>query len=98
MTNEVVDLLIALNEGTISIEEVAHRFKQRTWPRHRGSEPTTYTEMAAAQLEDPDTYIPGSFDDVTAAYHRGELSEQQYDVLANAMAESRRAEDAAADQ
>jgi hypothetical protein len=37
--------------------------------------------------------VPGSFDDVLAAYDRGDLSRTQYRVLAEAAAESLRAED-----
>jgi hypothetical protein len=94
MTDEVNDLLNALHLGTMSLDEVAKQFRQRSWPRRQSARTTTYTEIAQAEFQDPEAYIPGSFDDVTAAYHRGELSDQQYDVLATAMAESIQAEDA----
>jgi hypothetical protein len=93
MTNEVIDLLTALRDGTMNIDEVARRFRERSWPRRDSPRPTTYLELAARAQEDPDPYIPGSFDDVAAAFHRGDLSNGQYDVLAHAMAESMRAED-----
>ena len=92
-TSEVSHLLNALRDGTMSLEEVAQQFRKRSWPRRRSAPTTTYTEIASAELEDPDPYIPGSFDDVTAAYHRGELSDEQYDLLALAMSESLAAED-----
>ena len=95
MTSEVTDLLNALKDGSMSLDEVSQRFRDRSWPRRRKHVPATYLEMAAAAQEDPEPYLPGSFDDVTAAYHRGDLSDEQYDVLANAMAESKRAEDEA---
>jgi hypothetical protein len=95
MRNEVTDLLEALNDGALTLEEVAQRFRERAWPRRRRARPTTYLELAAAELEDPDPYIPGSYDDVAAAYHRGQLSDDQYAVLIEAIAESKRAEDAA---
>ena len=95
MTNEVTDLLEALHDGTMTVEEVARRFRERTWPRRRRTPPTSYMEMAAAELQDPDPYIPGSYDDVAAAYHRGRLTDDQYGVLVEAIAESKRAEDAA---
>jgi hypothetical protein len=47
-------------------------------------------EMAAAALEDPEPYVPGSFDEVAAAYRRGELTRPQYRALAEAVAESLR--------
>lgn len=92
MTNEVNDLLRALREGHMTLDEVAQKFRQRKWPR-LGPQPATYAELAKAELEDPEPHVPGSFDDVTLAYHKGELSDRQYDVLAAAMAESKGAED-----
>jgi hypothetical protein len=93
MTSEVSDLLDALRDGTMTLDEVAQRFRERQWPRRRRPPPASYLEMAARVQEDPEPYDPNSFDDVTAAYHRGELSDSQYDKLAEAMAESKRAED-----
>ena len=93
MTSEVSDLIKALRDGTMTLDEVAQRFRERQWPRHRRSPPASYLEMAARAQEDPEPYVPGSFDDVTDAYDRGELSGDQYDILAEAMAESKRAED-----
>jgi hypothetical protein len=93
MSNEVTDLLSALHEGTLSLDDVARRFRDRTWPRRDTTWPTTYRELAARSQEDPEPYEPGSFDDVAAAFHRGDLSSEQYQVLSQAMAESMRAED-----
>jgi hypothetical protein len=93
MTSEVSDLINALRDGTMTLDEVAQRFRERQWSRRRRPPPASYLEMAARAQEDPEPYDPNSFDDVTAAYHRGELSDSQYDTLAEAMAESKRAED-----
>jgi hypothetical protein len=49
--------------------------------------------LAAQAQEDPEPDIPGSFDEVTAALYRGEISDDDYEVLAQAMAASKRAED-----
>jgi hypothetical protein len=49
--------------------------------------------MAAAVQEDPEPYVPGSFDELAAAYRRGELTRGQYRTLAEAVAESLHAED-----
>jgi hypothetical protein len=92
MTSEVSDLIKALRDGTMTLEQVAQRFRERKWPRRRPP-PSSYLEMAARAQEDPEPYVPGSFDDVTDAYDRGELSSEEYDTLAEAMAESKRAED-----
>jgi hypothetical protein len=93
MTSEVTDLITALRDGSTSLEEVASRFRERTWPRTKGPSPASYLEMAAAAQEDPEPYVPGSFDQVAAAYRRGEITRAQYRVLAEAVAESFRAED-----
>ena len=93
MTSEVTGLLAALKDGSLSLDEVARRFRERTWPRRRKPAPATYLEMAAAAQEDPEPDGAGSFDDVDAAYDRGDLSDDEYDALAKAMAESLRAED-----
>jgi hypothetical protein len=93
MSNEVTDLLSALHDGTMSVDDVARRFRERAWPRRDTNWPTNYRELAARAQEDPEPYAPGSFDDVAAAFHRGELTSEQYQVLAQAMADSMRAED-----
>ena len=95
MTNEVSELLDALHKGTMSLDEVVRRFKNRRWPRRRSPTPATYMEMAAAELQDPEPYLPGSFDDVIAAYDQQKISRDQLRVLSEAVAEAQRAEDAA---
>src|SRR6266568_92774 len=75
MTNEVIDLLDALYRGEMTLDAVAQRFRDRKWPRRRRPQPTTHLELAAAELEDPEQYVPGSYDDVAAAYHRGRLTD-----------------------
>ncbi len=93
MTSEVTELMSALRDGTMSLNEVAQRFRARTWPRRARPRPTSYLELAAQAQEDPEPDIPGSFDEVTAALYRGEISDDDYEVLAQAMAASKRAED-----
>ena len=93
MSTEITDLIAALHDGTMSLEEVAQQFRERSWPRNRKPEPQTYLELAAAAQQDPEPYVPGSFDDVVAAYDRGEISDDEYEVLSEAVAESKRAED-----
>jgi len=88
MTNEVKDLIAALRDGSLSLQEVAQRFRERTWPRTAPPRPTSYLEMAAAANRDPEPDVPGSFDEVVGAYDRGEITHAQYRVLAQAVAES----------
>jgi hypothetical protein len=84
--DEVTELITALRTGALSLEDVAQRFRTRTWARtRRPSARDTYQE--AEQL-DPPLPVPGSIDDLTAAYDRGELTWEQYRVLAEAVAEA----------
>jgi hypothetical protein len=96
--SEVSELIAALRSGTMSLEEVAGRFRQRTWARTRHSAPQSYSELAAIAQSDPESDVPGSIDEVTAAYDRGELTRDQYRVLAHAMADSINAEYEAQDR
>jgi hypothetical protein len=93
MTSEVTDLIKELRAGTMTLDEVAQRFRERKWPRRPGTASATYLEMAAKAMDDPDPYVPGSFDDVSAAFHRGDLSREEYRVLSDAAAEAKREED-----
>jgi hypothetical protein len=90
--NEVADLLGALRSGSMSLDEVAQRFRDRAWTDPVTPEPRTYLELAAAAQTDPEADIAGSFDEVTAAYDRGEISKEQYRTLAHAVAVSINAE------
>ena len=93
MSTDVSELIVALQNGSMTLEEVADRFRERSWPRRNVEKAATYLDLAATAERDPDPYLEGSFDDVAAAFHRGELSDVQYEVLAQAMAESMRQED-----
>lgn len=93
MSSEIPELIAALRNGTMSLEQVAERFRQRSWPRRTTPVPTTYPERAAAAQQDPEAYRSGSFDDIAAAHQEGMLSDDEYEVLSEAVAESKRAED-----
>jgi hypothetical protein len=93
MDSEIAELISALRNGTISLDEVAQRFRERSWPRRNTQQSATYLDLAAAAERDPDPYLEGSFDEVAMAFHRGELSDSEYETLAQAMADSMRRED-----
>jgi hypothetical protein len=84
--SEVKQLLAAFQMREIELDELADRFRGRSWPIARRPAPTNYAEMAEQQDPEPD--VPGSFDEVTAAYDRGELTREQYRTLAHAVAEA----------
>jgi len=93
MASEGSDMIKALRQGTMTLDQVAQQFRERKWPRRRRPPAASYLEVAARAQEDPEPYVPGSFDDVAAAFHRGDLSRFEYRVLSEAIAESKRAED-----
>jgi hypothetical protein len=93
MSNEVTDLLNALRDGTMSVDAVAGRFRERSWPRRKYPPRKSDLDLALEAQQDPEPYVAGSYDDVAAAYHRGDLTIEQYDVLAHAIADSKEAED-----
>ncbi len=93
MNNEVSQLLDALYDGSMKLDEVVEIFRQRSWPHREMVSGATYLEMATAEQEDPDPYIPESYDDVVAAYDRGRLTDAEYETLVNAIAASRRTEE-----
>jgi hypothetical protein len=82
--HEVPHLLAALAAGEMSLGDVAAAFRHRTWPDVRRAAPATGRELA--EQRDPDVDVPGSYDEVTAAYDRGELTSEQYRVLSGAVA------------
>jgi folate-dependent tRNA-U54 methylase TrmFO/GidA len=51
--------------------------------------------MAARAQEDPRPTVQNSYDEVTSAYARGDLTREEYDVLSDAVLEAGRAEDQA---
>ena len=90
MTREVNDLIEALQNGTMSLEEVAEEFRQRSWPGRPMPRPTSYLELATAAISDPEPDPPGSFSEVASAYARGKIDRTQYSVLSEAAAEGMR--------
>jgi hypothetical protein len=95
MTNEVAEILDALHAGTLTTEDVARRFRSRKWPRRQREAVDSYAKILEGEISDPDIYIPGSFDDVIAAYDQQKIDREQLRILSEAVAESQRAEDAA---
>jgi hypothetical protein len=93
MNSEVTDLIKALRDGTMTLDQIAQRFRERSWPRRTRPSPSTYLELAAAAQQDSQPYVSGSFDDVVAAHQEDEITDEEYAVLSDAVAESKRAED-----
>lgn len=85
-TSEVDYLISALRSGNLTLTEVADRFRARSWPRSRRA--AAQTPLEWAEQQDPQPDVPGSYDDLTGAYDRGQLTAEQYDVLSGAVADS----------
>ncbi|MGB6455573.1 MAG: hypothetical protein WBH47_13940 [Streptosporangiaceae bacterium] len=84
--SDVTECIAALRAGRMSLDEVAEWFRQREWGAARRPAPATHAEMARQQDVEPD--VPGSYDDVTAAYDRGDLTSEEYRVLSDAVADA----------
>jgi hypothetical protein len=93
MSTEITELIAALRDGRMTLDEVAERFRRHSWPARATPPPETYLELATAAQQDPPLDVPGSFDEVTAAYDRGEITRAAYRQLAEAAAESATAAD-----
>ncbi len=91
--SEVTELIDSYKAGELTLDELAQRFRTRQWPATTPSPPSSYLEMAARAQEDPRAAVPNSYDDVTAAYARGELTREEYDLLSDAVLEAGRGED-----
>lgn len=95
-TSELDDLISALRSGSLTLTEVAERFRVRSWPRTRRA--AAQTPLEWAEQQDPQPDVPGSYDDLTGAYDRGRLTAEEYDMLSDAVADSIRAEAEPRDQ
>jgi hypothetical protein len=85
--SEVTDLIDAYRRGELTLEELARRFRERAWPERRPPA-RTREEIYQRELEDPEPIQHGSFDEVVSAFHRGDITGDEYDVLARAVAEA----------
>jgi len=82
----VTAMLTSYRAGTYTLDDLSLEFRARRWPRVPDVCPPEL-EQARAAIDDPEPYVPGSFDDVVLAYDRGWLSDEDYDVLSGAAAE-----------
>jgi hypothetical protein len=77
----VTAMLRSYREGLLSLDDLSLEFRARRWPRVPDVCPPEL-ESAREAIDDPEPYVPGSFDDVVLAYDLGWLSDADYDVLA----------------
>lgn len=84
--SDITEGIAALRAGRLSLDELAARFRQRTWTLARREPPETRAERAARRDPPPD--VPGSVDEVTNAYDDGLLSWEEYRALSHAAADA----------
>jgi hypothetical protein len=79
----VIAMLGSYREGQLTLDDLTLEFRVRRWPVVPDVCPPEL-DQARAAIDDPEPYVPGSFDDVVLAYDLGWLSAADYDVLATA--------------
>ena len=82
---EVTMMIWAYLAGEMTLAVLAGRFRSRRWPAVPPATPPGMEEATAA-IDDPEPYVPGSFDDVVRAYDRGWITDPDYEALAAAAA------------
>jgi hypothetical protein len=81
----VTSMLTSFRDGTSTLDDLSLEFRARRWPQVPDVCPPEL-EQARTAIDDPEPYVPGSFDDVVLAYDRGWLSDDDYEVLSGAAA------------
>lgn len=92
--SEVTDLINKYKAGHLTLDELAQMFRTRHWPPTPPPGRTSrYLDMAAQAQQDPGSDVPGSFDDVEAAFFRHDLTAEEYELLHDAVADASQAGD-----
>jgi hypothetical protein len=81
----VTAMLVSYRDGRLTLDDLSLEFRVRRWPQVPDVCPPEL-DQARAAIDDPEPYVPGSFDDVVLAYDLGWLSDPDYEVLAPAAA------------
>lgn len=79
----VTAMLVSYRDGRLTLDDLSLEFRARRWPQVPDVCPPEL-EQARAAIDDPEPYVPGSFDDVVLAYDLGWLSDADYNLLATA--------------
>ena len=79
----VTAMLTSYREGRLGLDDLTLEFRVRRWPQVPDVCPPEL-DQARAAIDDPEPYVPGSFDDVVLAYDLGWLADADYDILATA--------------
>jgi hypothetical protein len=80
---EVTAMIGSYRSGTLTLDALCRKFRSRRWPAVPPACPAGL-DKAAPAIDDPEPYIPGSFDDVVRAYDLGWIADPEYEALAAA--------------
>ncbi|MGH3217303.1 MAG: hypothetical protein ACRDPY_01000 [Streptosporangiaceae bacterium] len=84
---EVTTMIRSYLDGEMTLGALCREFGSRRWPAVLPVTPMDLGDAAAA-IDDPEPWVPGSFDDVVRAYDRGWITDPDYEALAAAAAAS----------
>jgi Zeta toxin len=79
----VTEMITSFTAGQLTLDALALEFRARRWPPVPSACPPGM-QAAASAIDDPEPYVPGSFDDVVLAYDLGQLTDHDYEQLASA--------------
>jgi hypothetical protein len=82
-TGGAADMIASYLSGQLTLEDLASEFRAQRWRAAPQATPPGL-EKAAPAIDDPEPYVPGSFDDVVLAYDLGQLCDADYEALARA--------------
>jgi hypothetical protein len=79
----VTSMLVSYRDGRLTLDDLSLEFRARRWPQVPDVCPPELNQARAA-IDDPEPYVPGSFDDVVLGYDLGWLTDADYEILAPA--------------
>jgi len=83
--SEVTVMIGAYLAGEMALGALCGKFRARSWPAVPPVFPPALAGAPSA-IDDPEPYVPGSFDDVVGAYDLGWITDPDYEALAAAAA------------
>lgn len=86
--DDVTGPILGYAAGKLALDDLVAWFRAREWPEVPRACPPGL-ERAGPAIDDPEPYVPGSFDDVVRAYDLGHLTDLDYDFLGGAVMASR---------
>jgi len=84
-SDDIAGMLTSYRTGQLTLNDLACTFRARRWPPVPRACPPGL-EAAASAIDDPEPYVPGSFDDIVRAYDLGHINDTDYEALARAAA------------